>query len=349
MKSQPPARHPHQYIDRATSCVVTETLTADPVIQAVYTGIRDNSGLVFNLLISRQMSWVLGALSYDFPLKKPVSDPEKFRASSGIDLGEAVCDPRELSSYRKIFERQIRYWALRPMPEGQAAVVSPADAKVLLGSFRDRDALFVKGKFFEYPELLGVDKPHWCRTFADGNFAVFRLTPEKYHYNHTPVAGRVEDIYEISGKYHSCNPGAVVKEVSPYSKNRRVVTVLDTDVPGGTGVGRVAMVEVVAMMIGDIVQCYSRNRYEDPCTISSGMFLEKGCPKSLFRPGSSTTILMFEQNRVRFSRDLIDNLNRTDAASRFSSGFGRCLVETDLPVRSEVGRGVRHLDCGIRK
>ena len=52
-------------------------------------------------------------------------------------------------------------------------------------------------------------------------------------------------------------PGAVVALVTPYSKNSRVVTIIDTEVPGGTGVGLVAMIEVVALMIGEVVQCYS--------------------------------------------------------------------------------------------
>jgi phosphatidylserine decarboxylase len=336
----------HQYIDRASARVMTETLTADPVIRAVYAGIRDNASLVFNLLVSKRMSWVLGALSYDFPFRRPLRDPLAFLKASGIDLREAADDPASFTTYRKIFERRIRYRELRPMPEDPSAVVSPADAKVLLGSFDRGGDLFIKGKFFEYPELLGTDKSLWCSLFRDGDFAVFRLTPEKYHYNHTPVTGNVADIYEISGNYHSCNPGAVVREVTPYSKNRRVVTILDTDVPGGTGVGRVAMVEVAAMMIGDVVQCYSRKRYADPAALAPGMFLEKGCPKSLFRPGSSTTILIFEKNRVRFAPDLVANVNRTDVASRFSEGFGRPLVETDLAVRSMVGYGIASRNCG---
>ena len=330
----------HQYIDRRTRRPVTETLKADPVIHAVYSGIRENARVMFNLLVSRQMSWLLGALSYDFPFQRPVRDANKFFAAHGIDLTEAMDPLSGFDSFRKVFERKIRYWQLRPMPEDRRTVVSPADAKVILGSFCEQDTLFIKEKFFKFPELLGPDKPHWCRAFENGDFLVCRLTPEKYHYNHTPVAGRVADIYEITGKYHSCNPGAVVREVTPYSKNLRVVTVLDTDVPGGTGVGRVAMVEVVAMMIGDIVQCYSRTRYDAPCAVAPGMFLEKGCPKSLFRPGSSTTILIFEQDRIRFSRDLLENGRRKDVSSRFSAGFGRPLVETQVDVRSAIGHGV---------
>jgi phosphatidylserine decarboxylase len=49
-------------------------------------------------------------------------------------------------------------------------------------------------RFFAYEELLGIDERGWLHVFAGGDFAIFRLTPEKYHYNHTPVAGRVEDL-----------------------------------------------------------------------------------------------------------------------------------------------------------
>ena len=146
------------------------------------------------------------------------------------------------------------------------------------------------------------------------------------------------DIYEIPGSYHSCNPGAVVEVVSPYSKNKRIVTVFDTDVPGGTGVGLVAMVEVVAMMIGEVVQCYSAERYENPLQVRPGMFLAKGAPKSLYRPGSSTDVLIFQKGRISFAEDLVRNMYATNIQSRFSLGFGRPLVETDVKVRSMIGR-----------
>jgi hypothetical protein len=74
---------------------------------------------------------------------------------------------------------------------------------------------------------------------------------------------------------------------TPFSKNRRYVAVIDTDVPGGTGVGLAAMIEVVALVIGDVVQAYSEERYDTPRPLHRGMFLRKGTPKSLYRPGSS--------------------------------------------------------------
>jgi phosphatidylserine decarboxylase len=193
-------------------------------------------------------------------------------------------------------------------------------------------------KFFSFEELLGCANIIWQTAFSGGDFAVFRLTPDKYHYNHTPVAGKVVDFYAIDGDYHSCNPSAVVSIATPYSKNKRVVTIIDTDVPGGTGVGLVAMVEVVALMIGDIVQAYSTKGYDAPRRIEKGMFLYKGQPKSLYRPGSSTDILIFQEGRMEFAGDIRDNMRMTGVSSRFTLGFQKPLVETDIRVRSLLGK-----------
>jgi phosphatidylserine decarboxylase len=186
--------------------------------------------------------------------------------------------------------------------------------------------------------MLGCGNAVWHRAFSGGDFAVFRLTPDKYHYNHTPVSGQVVDFFDIDGVYHSCNPAAVVTVATPYSKNKRVVTIIDTDVPGGTGVGLVAMIEVVALMIGDIVQAYSTEGYDAPRQIEKGMFLHKGQPKSLYRPGSSTDILIFQEGRMDFAGDILDNMRQVGVASRFTQGFQRPLVETDIRVRSLLGR-----------
>ena len=326
----------HQYVDRKTGLSRTEKLFCDRIVNTVYSDIRESASFLFDLLVSGVSSKLLGFVNYDMPLGKRIGNPEIFAAQMGIDLSEVIGGPAAVNTRRRMFERKIRYWERRPIPQEESAVVSPADSRVLLGSFRERAPLFIKEKFFHYEELIGKGRSLWHAAFRNGDFAVFRLTPEKYHYNHTPVAGEVVDVYEIQGAFHACNPGAVVRAVSPYSMNRRVVTVIDTDCPGGTGVGLVAMVEVVALMIGEIVQCYSAERYEEPANVTPGLFLERGRPKSLFRPGSSTTVLIFQENRVRFCRDLVENVGRADVKSRFSSGFGQPLVETDVAVRSKI-------------
>jgi phosphatidylserine decarboxylase len=327
----------HQYISRDSGVPCDEPLFADRLIGLMYHQVRENAPGLFRLLTSPRMTDVLGYLNYDMHFGSYGSACSRFLKQLNINLEECLASPAELDTPRKVFERQIRYWDCRPMHADAGAVVSPADARVLLGSCRDTSSLFIKDKFFSFNELLGGEPHHWLDAFRDGDFALFRLTPDKYHYNHAPVSGEVVDIYQLDGAFNSCNPGAIVTVATPYSKNRRVVTIINTDVKGGTGVGLVAMIEVVALMIGDIVQCYSDDQYRDPQLVVPGMFLSKGQPKSLYRPGSSTDILVFQRGRIQFAPDLVANQNRSDAVSRFSKGFGGQLVETDIRVRAPLG------------
>lgn len=328
----------HQYIDRKTSKVRTERLFSDQIINLLYSGIRENAPFLFGKLTSNRTSSLLGFLNYD--LIPRIYRPLRIFKDLGINPDEIWGNPEALTTYRKIFERKIRYWKCRPMDETLFSVVSPADAKVLTGSFPIEKDLFIKEKFFSFPELIARHKTQWLKAFAKGDYAVFRLTPDKYHYNHTPVSGKVVDTYEINGNYNSCNPGAVVQSVTPFSKNRRILTIIDTNVANGTHVGLVAMVEIVALMIGRINQCYCPERYDSPITLEKGDFIQKGQPKSLFAPGSSTTVLIFQKNRIQFSQDLLENQNRSDASSRFTKGFGMPLVETDLMVRETIGEAI---------
>jgi phosphatidylserine decarboxylase len=320
----------HQYIERASSQVKTERLFHDRIVNAVYSQSLESSPVLFNALSSARFSKILGFFNYDLAR----IHAEKFADTLGIDLSECLDPPESLNTARKMFERKIRYWQTRPMPSDPKVIVSPADAKVLTGSVCKTSAIFIKEKFFCYEELLG--KSQWLSAFRDADFALFRLTPDKYHYNHSPVSGKVLDIYEIDGTYLPCNPGAVMALASPFSKNRRVVTIIDTDVSGGTGAGLVAMIEIVALMIGDIVQCYSDNFYDAPAEVKLGMFLEKGQPKSLYRPGSSTDLLLFQHGRITFSFDIVMNMYRHDVRTRFAEGLGRPVAETEVSVRSMI-------------
>jgi phosphatidylserine decarboxylase len=332
----------HQFVERDTGIIRTEELVGDKAIQFLYSSARERAPFLFRAVTSaRFSSELLSFFKFDMGLGLPTRDSLE---ALGINLQECLC-PEQFTTMRRVFERQIRYWEYRPMTECPTSVVCPADSRVIVGSLSDTSNLFLKEKFFDFEELLGPDKRLWLNTFRNGDFAIFRLTPDKYHYNHTPVAGEVIDFYEISGGYHSCNPSAVINVVTPFSKNKRVVTIIDSDVPGGTGVGLVAMVEVVALMIGDVVQAYSESKYDSPKMILPGMFLAKGAPKSLYRPGSSTDVLIFQPNRIKFSDDLVTNLGLKNVKSRFSAGFGKPLVETDIRVRATIGKRLFELGC----
>ena len=326
----------HQYIERESGRIVTEKLYGDRMINFLYNRARENAAVCFDALTSSRGSRLLSFLNYDLPYVLGMCNPGHIIQALGIDLGECIDRLEQLDSPRKIFERKINYWEKRPMPDDPAIIVSPADSKMLVGSFENKSLLFLKEKFFQFEELIAPEKREWLRTFSKGCYAIFRLTPEKYHYNHAPVSGKVADIYEIDGTYHSCNPGAVVAASAPYSKNKRVVTIIDTQVPNGTRVGLVAMIEIVALMIGDILQCYSQSRYQTPQNVTRGLFLQKGQPKSLYRPGSSLDVLIFEKDAVKFCDDIVSNMHHPYVKTRFSKAFGRPLVETDVKVRSHI-------------
>nr|WP_320050940.1 phosphatidylserine decarboxylase [uncultured Desulfuromonas sp.] len=328
----------HQYIARASGQVHDETLYADRLVRWMYHPLREKGPSLFKALTGPRASSWLGTINYDLDYISRFSGQDAFLKKCGVDLNECLDDPASLTTPRKIFERKIRYWQCRPMADEVETVVSTADARLVVGSLAETDSLFLKDKFFAFDELLGSDKHDWLQRFDQGDFAVLRLTPDKYHYNHVPVSGVIRDIYELHGRYHACNPGAVVAEVTPYSKNRRLVTIIDTDVDGGSRVGLVAMIEVVALMIGDIHSCYSANPqgYAPIVEQKIGVRLERGQPKSLFRPGSSTDVLLFEPGRIQFCPDLLENQQRQGVNSRFSLGFGRPLVETDVAVRSTI-------------
>lgn len=337
---------PHQFIERETGKVCDESLFGDRTVNLLYCTAREKTPFLFRAFTGRRASSLLALICYNNPLDTLC--PRAF-VKHGRDFSECVEPAHFYDTRRKVFQRQIRYWECRPMTCAQNEAVSPADSRVIVGSLCETSSLFLKEKFFGFRELLGYDKRQWIRAFTSGDFAIFRLTPDKYHYNHTPVAGTVVDVYEIAGDYHSCNPTAVMHMVTAFSKNRRVVTIVDTDVPDGTGVGLLAMIEVVALMIGDIVQVYSEDGYKDPRPVTKGLFLKKGVPKSLYRPGSSTDVLLFQKGRVRFADDLLHNRNRTGIHSRFSLGFGGPVVETDLQVRSMIATAVGMPSCGAEE
>lgn len=341
----------HQYCDRRTGRAVDERFHGDPLVSFLYSRVRERPQWLYRALTSARLTDLVAALEFDRRPRDPARMRQRLAQSLKIDYGECLDDPATLDTPRKSFERRIRYWACRPMAIETSVIASPADARVVTGSLCADSALYLKDKFFDVHELVG---PNWARIFKAADYAVFRLTPDKYHYNHVPASGRVLDMFTMDGRFQSCHPAVVVAHGTPISKNRRTVTVLDTDVPGGSQVGLVAMVEVVALMIGDIVQCYSKYRYDDPQPVQPGMWLERGQPKSVFRPGSSTVVLLFQPNRVAFAADLLTLRGQSAVQSRYELGWGQPLVEVDVAVRSHIGDSIRAVpqddvreECGL--
>jgi phosphatidylserine decarboxylase len=329
----------HQFIHRSDGGVGTERLVYDRHIRWLYSEVREYAPRVFRWLTnSSHANELLARINFDRPFKHAGTLGVLAR-ETGLDLSETVSPLPEKPTWREVFCRQIRYWELRPMPNDARAIVVPSDSRLLTGEFSDQERLPIKSKWFTVRDLLGEQSPA-LRRLQHGRWALFRLTPECYHYNHVPVSGTVQDIYSIAGGYHSCNPAVAGGGFDALSKNLRVVTLIDTDVPGGSRIGLVAMVEVAALLIGRVIQCYSEDAYESPTGLYPGQFVERGAVKSVFEPGSSSVVLLFEQGRICIDEDICANQRRTDVASRFSEVFAVPMVETQVRVRSQFARAV---------
>src|SRR5690349_15613873 len=133
----------HQYIDRRTGEVMTEQLFGDPIVRAIYSDLREKTPVLYRIVTGKRMSRLLGFLNYDFALTATLSGSRRFMQSVGIDYKECVDSPAELNTPRKFFERKIRYWECRPMPDNSSNIVSPADSRVLVGSFNETNNLFI--------------------------------------------------------------------------------------------------------------------------------------------------------------------------------------------------------------
>ena len=145
----------HQFVDRDTGEVRSERPFGDWIVNYLYCQKRERAPMVYQLLGSQWFSGFLGWVNYDFPLGQNISGIRRFLKNCAVDLSECLDKPEKLDTARKVFERRIRYWLCRPMCDDEFTVVSPADSRIVLGTFKETSTLVLKGKFFDYEELLG--------------------------------------------------------------------------------------------------------------------------------------------------------------------------------------------------
>lgn len=324
----------HQYVAFADGASVDESLLADRLIRFLYSTAREHPSLLQRAAASHLTSSLLASWEFDWPLRNPERAIRRAAARMNISLDEVDGDVATWRTMRDLFERRIRYWQCRPMIDEAQSVVSPADGKALVFGHARDTMLPVKSRWLDLDGVVASSELLQRMLPATG--LIVRLTPDAYHYVHAPVSGVVRSHRRIEGALHSCNPTALVSFANPYSINLRQVTEIDTDVHGGSRVGAVVLVNVGAMMIGRIDDASSTHRYDDPQPVRAGDFIHRGQPFALFRPGSSTSIVLWRAGRASLAPTLSRNAGRTDVRSRFSDWLLSPWVETALSVRCTV-------------
>jgi phosphatidylserine decarboxylase len=216
----------------------------------------------------------------------------KFIADYDIKASEFAKSAFEFKTFNEFFHRALKPES-RPIAPGDDIAVFPADGRHL--AFPDVDkaeGFYVKGAKFTLEELLG--DPKLAVQFAGGSMLISRLCPSDYHRFHFPVAGVPSEPRPVKGSLYSVNPIALRRNIKYLVRNKRFVTLIESD-----AFGTVAMLEVGATNVGSIVESFVEGRP-----------VAKGEEKGMFAFGGSCVISIFARNRIVFDADIVEESAR---------------------------------------
>ncbi|MCF7852007.1 MAG: archaetidylserine decarboxylase [Simkaniaceae bacterium] len=193
-------------------------------------------------------------------------------------------------SFNDFFIRKLKRDA-RPIEMRDDVLILPSDGRFLaLPNAYESGEIWVKGQSIDIKELLGYDQ-ELIKRYDWGSMLIARLAPVDYHRFHFPCDCIPSEPKLINGPLYSVNPIALKNNIRYLTQNKRVLTLLET-----RDFGVIAYIEIGATHVGSIHQ-----------TFTPGQPYKKGDEKGYFSFGGSSLILLFEQNRILFSQDLIEN------------------------------------------
>lgn len=211
--------------------------------------------------------------------------------SRAYDVELDECKKRSgFRSFDEFFTRELREGA-RTFPADPRVVISPADGRVDSIGPVDGRTFSVKGRPYDVEELVGDAAD--AKRYAGGQGCVVYLSPRDYHRVHAPVPGAIELVRSMAGDYYPVNAIGVRHVHNLFVRNRRVAIVIDT--PQGTGLGRVTVVMVAAMVVGRITVSgiEARDVPFGVQRLAAPLQVERGDEIGIFRLGS-TAVVFFE-------------------------------------------------------
>jgi len=247
-----------------------------------------NHKLVRKLL--RGLSFKQG-VKYDDPASK--AEIEKFVNFHQLDMSEVLLPTDQFKNFNEFFYRALKPDA-RPCsaPDNPRIIVSPADCRSVVFNRMDvATKIWVKGREFSIERLLGNAYPEDAKRYTNGALGIFRLAPQDYHRFHIPVDGVMGTPKLIEGEYYTVNPMAIRSALDVYGENIRVVVPIDS-----VAHGRVMVICVGAMMVGSTV-----------ITRKAGENVKRAEELGYFKFGGSTILCLFEEGKMQFDDDLVDN------------------------------------------
>jgi phosphatidylserine decarboxylase len=273
------------YIDRVTQKKEKEVVYGDLALRLLY---EKKWGALFLPLFacfSFFSKWYGAKQKKKKSRKKILPFINKFQ----INEKEFVKDVHSFDSFNDFFIRRLKKEA-RPIATEDA--ICFADGRYLFfEKIDDVHRFFVKGKEFCLNELLQDDT--LAAKFSGGSMAIARLAPMDYHRFHFPFDCLPGEPKIINGPLYSVNPIALRKNWRYLCENKRMITLLQSEM-----FGLCAYIEIGATFVGTITQTFTPKKA-----------VQKGDEKGFFSFGGSCVILLFEPNRVIFDQDLLGASN----------------------------------------
>ncbi|PKS07518.1 hypothetical protein jhhlp_006122 [Lomentospora prolificans] len=262
-------------------------------IRLLYKGLKSNN------MEKKQIRKLLKSMSikqgrkYDDPGSKSQIIP--FIEFHNLDLSEVLLPLEEFKNFNEFFYRALKPGA-RPCsaPDNPRIIVSPADCRsVVFNRVTQATQVWIKGREFSIKRLLGDAYGAEADRYTNGALGIFRLAPQDYHRFHIPVDGVMGKPELIEGEYYTVNPMAIRSALDVYGENVRVLVPIDS-----VEHGRVMVICIGAMMVGSTV-----------ITRKAGEQVKRAEELGYFKFGGSTLVVLFEEGKMKFDDDLVDNSN----------------------------------------
>jgi phosphatidylserine decarboxylase len=272
-----------EYWSRRHNRVETEAVYGDLGVRLLY-GNPLGFALTDSLLVRKSVSRFYGALQGRNSSSAKIAP---FIARFGVRMEDF--EPGPFRSFNDFFIRRFKP-GKRAFPREPGIMGAPCEARYYgFASLGEHATLPVKGMRLDAEGVL--KETPGAERFRGGPCLLARLCPVDYHRFHFPDAGRVAHEHLETGALHSVNPLALQRKPDLFLHNERAIALLDTE-----RFGRLAYVEVGAMMVGKIVQ-----------THDSAKPFARGEEKGYFLFGGSTVIVYGEKGAWTPEKDLLEN------------------------------------------
>lgn len=277
------------YIDRKTGEKKREVVAGGKALKWIYTSRAGMS--LLELIIKRKFFSTAYGWLQDMPHSR--KKIKAFIDELSIDMMEAEQENSgAYKSFNEFFARKLKKEA-RPICIDRNILVSPADGRLLAYENIDMNHIVqVKGFTYSLRELLKDDS--LARRYEKGICIVIRLCPADYHRFHFPDGGIPYEPKKIQGEYYSVNPVALNKIPELYCRNKREITIFDSE-----HFGKIVLMEVGATCVGSIVQ-----------TFQQGKYVQRGQEKGYFKFGGSTVIMFLERGQAKVDQDLLEHTEK---------------------------------------